>query len=205
MSFFKKKTKLPEIVPTGPVQYIIAGLGNPGKDYETTRHNTGFLFLDVLSEKLGFEIKKLKFKSLYADTMIAGKRCIVMKPQTFMNLSGESVRDAAQFYKIPPEHIIVIFDDINIPVGNMRIRRKGSAGGHNGIKNIIYHLGSEDFPRIKIGVGKNAEDVDLKEYVLDGFSKAEAEKVRSVMDDACDAVELIIRDNIEEAMNRYSR
>lgn len=205
MSFFKKKTKKEEIIPTGPVEFIIAGLGNPGRNYETTRHNTGFLCIDELAEKEGFEIKKLKFKSLYADTMINGKRCIVMKPQTYMNLSGEAVRDMAQFYKIPPEHVIVVFDDINIPLGNIRIRRKGSAGGHNGIKNIIYQLASDNFPRIKIGVGKNSADEDLKDYVLDGFSKAEAEKISACFDDTIEAVKLIVAGDIDSAMNKYSK
>jgi|LSQX01.3.fsa_nt_gb PTH1 family peptidyl-tRNA hydrolase len=205
MSFFRKRKKEPEIIPTGPIEYLIVGLGNPTTKYENTRHNTGHLFIDYYSENNNFSVKKLKFKSLYADTMISGKRCIVLKPQTYMNLSGEAVRDAAEFYKIPTERIVVIFDDINIPVGNMRIRRKGSAGGHNGIKNIIYHLNSDNFPRIKIGVGKHSDGEDLKDYVLDGFSKVEAEAVKKVFEDVGKALELIVNDNIDEAMNKYSK
>ena len=129
------------------------GLGNPGPKYEYTRHNAGFLTINTLAQKLGVQIDRMKFKSLCADAMMGGKRVLLMKPQTFMNNSGEAVREAMNFYKIPPENILVIFDDISLPVGKLRIRPKGSAGGHNGIKSIIQHSGSENFPRVKVGVG----------------------------------------------------
>ena len=146
------KNKAPE--PTGPVEYIIAGLGNPGAQYENTRHNAGFMTVDTLAAKHGFEIKRLKFKSLTADVTIAGKRCLVMKPSTFMNNSGEAIVEAMNFYKIPIENVIICYDDISLDPGKIRIRRKGSDGGHNGIKSIIYLTGSQDFPRIKVGVGQ---------------------------------------------------
>lgn len=185
--------------------YLIVGLGNPGKKYEFTRHNAGFLFADLFADKHNFKIDRLKFKSLIADTRINGKRCLFIKPQTFMNLSGEAVRDAAEFYKIPPEKIIVIFDDISLEPGKMRIRRKGSAGGHNGIKNIIYHMNSEDFPRIKIGVGaKPHPDYDLADWVTSPFSKDELKKLRTACDNACDALELMIDGKIDEAMGKFN-
>lgn len=205
MAFFKKKQNIITQAPTGPVEFLIVGLGNPGRNYETTRHNAGFLCLDMLAQQQGFEIKKLKFKSLLADVSLFGHRSIVMKPQTYMNLSGEAVRDAAEFYKIPVENIIVIYDDINIPLGNVRIRRKGSDGGHNGIKNIIYHLHSDSFPRLKLGVGKNSEETDLKDYVLGGFSKAEAELIQNAMKSSCEALELILDGRLEQAMSKYSK
>lgn len=185
--------------------YLIVGLGNPGKKYEFTRHNAGFLFADLFADKHNFKIDRLKFKSLIADTRINGKRCLFIKPQTFMNLSGEAVRDAAEFYKMPPEKIIVIFDDISLVPGKMRIRRKGSAGGHNGIKNIIYHMNSEDFPRIKIGVGaKPHPDYDLADWVTSPFSKDELKKLRTACDNACDALELMIDGKIDEAMGKFN-
>lgn len=185
--------------------YLIVGLGNPGKKYEFTRHNAGFLFADLFADKHNFKIDRLKFKSLIADTRVNGKRCLFIKPQTFMNLSGEAVRDAAEFYKIPPEKIIVIFDDISLEPGKMRIRRKGSAGGHNGIKNIIYHMKSEDFPRIKIGVGaKPHPDYDLADWVTSPFSKDEQKKLRTACDNACDALELMIGGKIDEAMGKFN-
>ena len=145
---FKRKNE-----SSGVYDYMIVGLGNPGRQYEDTRHNVGFITMDMLSDKYGAKINKLKFKSLMGEGRIEGKRCLLLKPQTFMNLSGEAVRDAAQFYKIPPENIIVIFDDISLEPGKLRIRRKGSHGGHNGMKNIIYLLNNDNIPRIKMGVG----------------------------------------------------
>ena len=151
--------------------YMIVGLGNPGKQYESTRHNAGFICLDLLAEKYSISVKKLKFKSLLGEGRIEGKRCLLLKPQTFMNLSGEAVRDAAEFYKIPPENIIVIYDDISLDPGKLRIRRKGSDGGHNGMKNILYHLKSDGFPRIKVGVGaKPNPEYDLADWVLSRFT-----------------------------------
>ena len=199
--FFKKDS-----LSSSTYDYMIVGLGNPGKKYEFTRHNTGFLCVDLYAEQHGFKIDRLKFKSLIGETKINGKRCLFVKPQTFMNLSGEAVRDAAAFYKIPPEKIIVIFDDISLDVGKMRIRRKGSDGGHNGIKNIIYHLSSELFPRIKIGIGaKPHPDYDLADWVLTPFSKEDLKTLREICENAGEAIELMVDGKIEEAMSRFSR
>ncbi len=201
MAFFKKKEKKVSMPVSGPVEFIIAGLGNPGKEYEITRHNAGFLCLDILANRLGFTTDRIKFKSVYADTMINGHRCLVMRPQTYMNNSGEAIKEAATFYKIPPERCIVIFDDIDISLGSLRVKRKGSAGTHNGIKSIIYHLNSDNFPRIKIGVGsKPHPDYDLKDYVLSTFSKQEQETLKKTMEKACDAVELIVGGDVDKAM-----
>ena len=159
MSLFEKwKTNRS---PSGAPEFLIVGLGNPGPKYEFTRHNAGFLCMDLLAQQLGVKIDRIKFKSVVADVAIEGSRCILMKPQTFMNNSGEAVRDAANFYKIPPEHIIILFDDISLPPGKLRIRRKGSDGGHNGIKSILYLLGSDQFPRIKLGVGASRARITI--------------------------------------------
>ena len=199
--FFKKDS-----LSSSTYDYMIVGLGNPGKKYEFTRHNTGFLCVDLYAEQHGFKIDRLKFKSLIGETKINGKRCLFLKPQTFMNLSGEAVRDAAAFYKIPPDRIIVIFDDISLDVGKMRIRRKGSDGGHNGIKNIIYHLSSDLFPRIKIGIGaKPHPDYDLADWVMTPFSKDDLKFLREVCENAGEALELMVDGKIEEAMSRFSR
>ena len=193
-------------IKKGKIEYIVAGLGNPGKKYENTRHNAGFKVLDLLAEKEGFEYKKLKFRALIADEMIDGVRCLIMKPQTMMNLSGEAILEAANYYNIPDENIVVIFDDVTLDVGKTRIRRKGSAGGHNGIKSIISCLGSEDFPRIKIGVGKkpNAE-TDLVEWVLGDFPKSESDNLNKALENSIEALKLIVNGKTEEAMNLYSR
>lgn len=166
---FRRQTST---TPTGAPEYLVVGLGNPGNKYTYTRHNSGFLCLDMLSDKLNIRIDRLKFKSLICDTTINGHRCIVMKPQTFMNNSGEAVRECAAFYKIPAEKVIVIYDDISLDVGKLRIRRKGTDGGHNGIKSIIYHLNSDQFPRIKVGCGKKPHpDYDLADWVLSEFKR----------------------------------
>lgn len=184
---------------------MIVGLGNPGKKYEFTKHNAGFLCIDLLAQKLDAKIDRLKFKALIADVRIGSKRCLLMKPQTFMNLSGEAVRDAAQFFNIPPEKIIVIFDDISLEPGKLRIRRKGSDGGHNGIKSIIYQLQSDAFPRIKLGIGaKPHPDFDLANWVLEPFTKEALKALRSAADDACEAVLLMVDGKIDEAMSRYN-
>lgn len=201
MAFFKKKENKISMPVSGPVEFIIAGLGNPGKEYELTRHNAGFLTLDILANREGFTTDRIKYKSLCADVMINGHRCLVMRPQTYMNNSGEAIKEAASFYKIPPERCIVIFDDIDISLGALRVKRKGSAGTHNGIKSIIYHLNSDNFPRIKIGVGaKPHPDYDLKDYVLSSFSKQEQETLKKTMEKACDAVELIVGGDVDKAM-----
>ncbi len=185
--------------------YIIVGLGNPGAKYEMTRHNAGFLAIDLLAIEEGFDVKRLKHHSLVAETTISGKKCLVMKPQTMMNNSGEAVGEASKFYKIPPEKIIVLYDDISLDVGKTRIRRKGSAGGHNGIKSIIAHLGSEDFPRVKIGVGKKPNpEYDLVSWVLGRFPKELEGDLKSALENTANAVRLLVNDNIDEAMNRYN-
>ena len=188
-----------------PIEYLVVGLGNPGAKYAITRHNAGFLTIDLFAQEHRFAIDRLKFHALTADKTVNGHRCIFMKPQTFMNLSGEAVRDCANFYKIPPENILVVFDDINADVGNIRIKRKGTAGGHNGIKSIIACLGSEDFPRIKLGIGQKPHpDYDLADWVLTTFKNDELKTLREASLKACKAIELIIDDNIDEAMNRFS-
>lgn len=185
--------------------YIIVGLGNPGAKYEMTRHNAGFLAIDLLAIEEGFDVKRLKHHSLVAETTISGKKCLVMKPQTMMNNSGEAVGEVSKFYKIPPERIIVLYDDISLDVGKTRIRRKGSAGGHNGIKSIIAHLGSEDFPRVKIGVGKKPNpEYDLVSWVLGRFPKELEGDLKSALENTANAVRLLVNDNIDEAMNRYN-
>ncbi len=198
---FRRK---PKPAPTsGAPEFLIVGLGNPGEKYSFTRHNAGFLCVDLLAEQNGFSLKRLKFRSLTADTTLAGHRCLVLKPQTFMNNSGEAVRDAAAFYKIPPERILVIFDDVSLDVGRLRIRRKGTDGGHNGLKSIIYHLNSDAFPRIKIGVGKKPHpDYDLADWVLSSFKKDEQPPLKAALERACEAVPLILDGQIDEAMNR---
>lgn len=185
--------------------FIIAGLGNPGSKYEMTRHNAGFLALDLLAIEEGFNIKKLKHHSLVADVKINGKKCLVMKPQTMMNNSGEAIGEAARFYKIPAENIIIVFDDVSLDVGNMRIRRKGSAGGHNGIKSIIAHLSSENFPRVKIGVGKKpTAEYDLADWVLGRFPREQEKALKSALENAVNAVKLIVDGKTDEAMNLYN-
>lgn len=184
---------------------MIVGLGNPDRKYEFTRHNAGFLCVDMLVQKHGFTVKKLKFRSLLGDAVIGGHRCLILKPQTYMNLSGEAVREAAAFYKIPPERILVLFDDISLDVGKLRIRRKGTDGGHNGVKNIIYHLASDKFPRIKIGVGKKPHpDYDLADWVLSEFKKDEEAPLKSALENACAAVELLLDGETDKAMNLYN-
>mgnify|MGYP001362173591 FL=1 len=203
MSLFEKwKTNRS---PSGAPEFLIVGLGNPGPKYEFTRHNAGFLCMDLLAQQLGVKIDRIKFKSVVADVAIEGSRCILMKPQTFMNNSGEAVRDAANFYKIPPEHIIILFDDISLPPGKLRIRRRGSGGGHNGIKSILYLLGSDQFPRIKLGVGaKPRPDYDLADWVLSTFQKDELSRMKEAMEKACEAVPLLVREETDRAMNLYN-
>ena len=189
----------------GSFDYMIVGLGNPGKQYETTRHNAGFICIDLLAEKHGIKVNKLKFKSLMGDGRINGVRCLLLKPQTFMNLSGEAVREAADFYKIPPERIIVICDDISLEPGKIRIRRKGSAGGQNGLKNIILHLNGDNFPRIKVGIGaKPNPEYDLADWVLSHFSKDEAKLIKDAAEKVIGATEYMVKDNIDKAMSDYN-
>lgn len=199
--FFSKR----EESPSSGFDYLIAGLGNPGEQYAFTRHNAGFLALDEIASRAGIRVKSLKFKSLYGTGQIAGKKVVLTKPQTFMNASGEALRDAAQFYKIPMEKVIVLYDDISLDVGRLRIRRKGSDGGHNGIKSILYLTGSDQFPRIKLGVGKKPHpEMDLADWVLSRFTKEEGKLLEEAIDKAAQALELMIQDNTEEAMNRFN-
>ena len=184
--------------------YIIAGLGNPTREYEKTRHNVGFDTIDVLADKLNTSVDEKKFKGLYGKGIIAGEKVILLKPQTFMNLSGESVRAAADFYKVDPEDILVIYDDISLEPGQLRLRGKGSAGGHNGIKNIIAHLGTQEFPRIKVGVGDKPKGMDLADYVLGHFSKEDQAKMDEAFKDAADAAEMILDKGMDAAMNHYN-
>lgn len=189
----------------GGYNYLIVGLGNPGAKYEMTRHNAGFLAVDLLAVKENLNIKKLKYHALVGDAVINGKKCLVMKPQTFMNNSGEAVGEAARFYKIPPERVIVISDDFSFDVGQIRIKRKGSAGGHNGLKSIIAHLGSENFPRIKIGVGKKpSEDYDIIDWVLGRFPKELEKDLKSALENAVDALPYIVNEEIDKAMNLFN-
>ncbi|MGN0458610.1 MAG: aminoacyl-tRNA hydrolase [Eubacterium sp.] len=192
-------------IKRGKIEYIVAGLGNPGPKYANTRHNAGFMAINRLAREHGFEVKKSKFSSLIADTMIGGKRCLVMKPQTMMNNSGEAIYEAASYYDIPDENIIVLYDDISLDVGKTRIRRKGSAGGHNGIKSIISCLGSEDFPRVKIGVGKKPNaNYDLIKWVLGEFPKEQRDDLEKAIENASKAVELMVNGDIDGAMNLYN-
>lgn len=189
----------------GGYNYLIVGLGNPGAKYEMTRHNAGFLAVDLLAVKENLNIKKLKYHALVGDAVINGKKCLVMKPQTFMNNSGEAVGEAARFYKIPPERVIVISDDFSFDVGQIRIKRKGSAGGHNGLKSIIAHLGSENFPRIKVGVGKKpSEDYDIIDWVLGRFPKELEKDLKSALENAVDALPYIVNEEIDKAMNLFN-
>lgn len=200
MNFFSRNR-----TPSGPPEFIIVGLGNPGKKYELTRHNAGFLFSDLLADKNGESISKIQFKSVTANITLGGHRCLLMKPQTFMNNSGEAVKQAAAFYKIPPENIIVVFDDISLPCGKLRIRRKGSDGGHNGIKSIIYHLNSDKFPRIKLGVGEKPHpEYDLADWVLSSFKKNELDALREAAENACKAVEMMVQGNTDGAMSNFN-
>lgn len=185
--------------------WLIVGLGNPGKEYERTRHNAGFRAIDVLAEKLGCKIDRLKFQGLYAQTNYQGTKLFLLKPQTFMNLSGRSVLQLSAYFNIPPERIIVMFDDISLPPGRLRIRANGSAGGHNGIKSIIHEVGSQDFPRVKIGVGaKPHPEQDLADWVLSSFSAKEDKDLSSALVRSADAALCIIDHSVSEAANRYN-
>ena len=189
----------------GGYTWLLVGLGNPGSKYESTRHNMGFLAVDKLAEVEHFKFSKLRFKAWTATAELGGEKVLVMKPQTYMNLSGEAVGEAARFYKIPPEHVLVISDDISLPLGKLRIRGGGSAGGHNGLKNIIAHLGSDRFPRIKVGVGmpENA-DYDIADWVTGRPMGAEQKPLMEALDKAVAAVPVVIRDGVEKAQNRFN-
>lgn len=185
--------------------YIIAGLGNPGKQYAQTRHNVGFDTIDILADKYNISVDTKKHKALCGKGMIEGQKVVLAKPQTFMNLSGESVRELVDFYKIDPEEeLIVIYDDISLEPGKIRIRKKGSAGGHNGIKNIIAQLGTQNFQRIKVGVGEKPKGWDLADYVLGHFSKEDRGLVDDALKRAAGAVELMVQGEVDQAMNQFN-
>ncbi len=185
--------------------YIILGIGNPGKKYEGTRHNIGFIAMDYMEKNYGIKINKIKHKALIGEGVIAGEKVILVKPQTYVNLSGESLREICTFYKIPPEKVIVIHDDVSLDVGKLRIRQKGSDGGHNGIKSIIYQLKSDEFIRIKIGVGSAPEHYDLADWVLGKFSKEEITHMSKAVDAVVEeAIPQIIKDGVVAAMNSFN-
>ena len=186
------------------VEWLVAGLGNPGQKDANTRHNMGFLTVDLLAEDAGVKLNKIKFKSAYNILPFAGAKCLVMKPQTYMNLSGEAVREAAQFYKIPADRVLVIYDDVSLPVGKLRVRPSGSAGGHNGIKNIIAHLGTQDFPRIKIGTGAPGEGEDMIGWVIGEPSQKEKALLLECFRQAVQAAECVIRHGCQKAMNDFN-
>lgn len=185
--------------------YLVAGLGNPGTQYEMTRHNIGFEVIDYIADKYNVKVKKLKFKGLYGEFNLGGEKVILLKPQTYMNLSGDSIRDFASFFKIPVENIIVISDEVNLPAGKVRIRKSGSAGGHNGLKSIIYQLSSDNFPRIRLGVDAPLrEKADLADFVLARFSKEEIPLLEDAIVRASGAVTEIISGTIDNAMNKFN-
>ena len=188
-----------------PVAWLVVGLGNPGGKYEGTRHNVGYLVADELGERGRFSIQRAKFQALTASAEIGGQGVLVMKPTTYMNLSGEAVGEAARFYKIPPDHVLVISDDVSLPAGRLRIRTGGSAGGHNGLKSIIQHLGSDQFPRLKVGVGdKPHPDYDMADWVLGKPQGEDKKALDAAVKRAADAIECLLRDGPQKAMNRFN-
>lgn len=198
-------TKLFDKKPASPIDYLVVGLGNPGKEYEQTRHNMGFMAIDKFALKMNVKLDRLKWKALTGTAQVGEKKLLLLKPQTFMNLSGEAVAEAARFYKVPPERILVLFDDVSLDVGKLRIRRKGSDGGQKGMRSIIQCMGSEEIPRIKIGVGaKPHPDYDMAAWVLSHFSKAELKVLEETTDRVAEAVKVILTEDIGQAMNRYN-
>lgn len=207
MSIFDlfKKIESERAPQGGPPEWMVVGLGNPGAKYELTRHNAGFLCMDVLSQKWGIAVNKTKFSALIGQGNACGKSVLLMKPQKFMNLSGECVREAAAYYNLPMERVIVIYDDVSLNPGRIRIRPKGSAGGHNGIKNIILQCDTDVFPRIKVGVGaKPHPDYDMADWVLSNFTKDEQQALTPALDNAAAAVEVIIKEGCAAASNRFN-
>lgn len=194
--FFQKKA---------PVSWIVVGLGNPGDKYENTRHNAGFLVVDELARRGRFAVQKAKHKALTNTAVIGGQGVLVMKPTTYMNLSGEAVGDAARFYKVPADHVLVISDDTDLPVGKLRIRKNGSAGGHNGLKSIIQHLGTDQFPRLKVGVGgKPHPDYDMADWVLGKLQGEDKKTMDEAVKRAADAIECLLKDGADKAMNKFN-
>ena len=189
----------------GSVEWLIVGLGNTGKEYERTRHNMGFRVTELLAERCGVKLNRLRFRALTATAEIAGKKVLLMQPQTFMNASGMAAEPAASFYRIPPERVLIISDDISLPVGRIRVRSGGSAGGHNGLKSVISALGSQEFPRIKVGVGEKPHpDYDLADWVLGRFSAQEEKALAPAIEHAADAVEVLLRDGWEKAASQFN-
>lgn len=187
------------------IEYIVVGLGNPDRKYENTRHNAGFIMVDYIADKLGVKINRVKFKSVVGEGTVNGAKVLFMKPSTYMNNSGEAVVEAMNFYKVPAENVIVLLDDINLDVGKMRIRSKGSDGGQKGMRSIIYLSGKDNYPRIKIGIGKKPHpDYDLAAWVLSKFTKDEVTLLEKIAENSLDAVEHIIDGNIQKAMNLYN-
>ena len=184
--------------------YIICGLGNPGREYEATRHNMGFIALDILAEKLGVSIRTLKFRALLGEARIGREKAILVKPQTYMNLSGEALRPIADFYKVPSENIILVYDDIDLDPGVIRIRAKGSAGTHNGMRSVIYQLGTDDFPRVRIGTGKNGI-IPLEKYVIGRWTEEERPLLAAAVKEAADACVSIVERGVQQTMNVYNR
>ncbi len=205
MDIFDLFDKIKKPTATGPIEYLIVGLGNPGKDYENTRHNVGFMAVDSIGEKCGERLTRLKFKSLTAEVIIEGKKALLMKPTTYMNLSGQAVMEAMNFYKIPIEKVFVIYDDVTLDVGKIRVRAKGSDGGHNGIKNIIYLSEKDTFPRVKIGVGKKPHpDYNLADWVLGKFDDNDSKVIAEVCKKSYDLASTFIKMGVTETMNRFN-
>ena len=202
---FKKLDEEKAAKASQPIEWIVVGLGNPGAKYDNTRHNAGFRALEGYCARSGQKIDRMKFKALAGEGMLGGKRVLFLKPQTFMNLSGEAVRDAAAFYKIPPERVIVLSDDVSLDVGTLRVRPKGSAGGQNGLKNIIAHLGTDQFPRVKVGVGnKPRPDSDMAAWVLGKFTGPDREAIEAAVKKAADAVTCLIEQGADKAMAQFN-
>ncbi len=203
---FKRLEQNKTTAATRPISHLVVGLGNPGKQYTLTRHNAGFLCMDTVCEKYGCPTDRSKFNALVGETTIAGARVLLMRPQTYMNASGEAVAAAAKFYKIEPAHIIVCSDDVSLDVGGMRVRGKGSDGGQRGLRSIIDELGTDQFPRIRFGVGKKPHpDYDMKDWVLSTFAPSELEKLRPLFPIACEGIERLIMDDLDGAMQICNR
>lgn len=184
--------------------FVIVGLGNPGSKYELTRHNIGFLTIDRLARREGVRVDRIKFKSLIGEMNVNGEKVILVKPQTFMNLSGEAVREVMNFYKVDLENLLVVVDDIDITPFTIRLKKSGSAGSHNGMKSIIYNLNDDKFPRLKVGVGNNERKIDLANYVLSGFEKKDQDKLENIIDTSCDAILDFIKNGADYVMNNYN-
>lgn len=199
MFFLKSERK------SGGVDWLVAGLGNPGDKYEETRHNVGFMVIDELAERAGVPVQKLKHRALVNTVTLGGRKVLLMKPVTYMNLSGESIAEAAAFYKVPPERVLVLCDEVALPLGKLRLRRSGSAGGHNGLKNIILHLKTEQFPRLRLGVGgKPHPDYDMADWVLSKFNGPDKTVMQAAAVQAADAVECLLSCGMDQAMSKYN-